>query len=199
MLCITLCVAAVFVRRTNTAATQIESLGGERVSAEEIRVNGKTGQMDLYRFDRSYSRAWESLAAAASGDSHSSLLTWDAETRILGLPSEHAHGGLVIVISGEQNKGAASWPWNDITPPFGATWGFSVEMRQGRTSMVTGTHHGNPEVIKAQVLSRLASAGWRTASPAASATTLTLLTRRNEVMLVGAFPDSIILLRQKPR
>ena len=199
-LCVAFCVAAVFVRQGSSAGLRIEALGGARVSAEEIRVNGQAGQMEIYGFDRDYARAWAFLAEACSATNATATLTWDENTRLIGLATGVSPGGLVAVISGDLSNGTASWPWSDIAQPADVTWSLAIEMRQGRTAMVTGATPDTPLAFKDQMTAHLAKAGWSAISPASATTGVTLFARRSETLLVAAFPKdghaSVLLLRR---
>lgn len=193
---------AVFLRRPRSCSAAMEALGGVRLEESAVEVNGATGVLRVYAFER----AAAALAAdadrelrAAGGDAPgdgSFCIDWarrtgrnNAADTLLVVPcgAERSAQCLAFVLEADA-PGTPRWPWSDLTPPADAQPAFAARIGRGRAGFVSGVCGLSPAAAGAAWRDVLDAAGWTTASPAPEVTSLILCVREDETLALLVLP-----------
>ena len=179
--CLTLAARAdVFWRLPKTAGTRLSALGGSRMYATDVQVNGAPGTLAAFAFDTSTSQVSASLArrlklpqqgVAAPGTA--AMLTHAENGRLeryFVLPSPTLGGGCVVLAFDQSLRdaaktGQAAIAWPAGIPAFAAEPLFTAVCAKTRATFVTAEAASSPEAAMQDAAQALRGAGWDEVPP----------------------------------
>lgn len=208
--------ADVFARIPRQPGAVIERAGGRRLRSTPVTVNGRAGRLTMFGFEQPViqvagvlGRMLErpGLAQAAAGGAL--WFEWPGSTAQGLLVSAGGADATLFLLLDVPPSGIASaalWPWADLPPPADFTPGFSAELDEPSSALVTGTAARTPGATRRALGTHLAGHGWTPAAPAAELLATALYVRGREVLAVTvlaaedrAAGSRILLHRRAPR
>ena len=168
--------ADVFWRMPSTADATLCALGGARVYATDVTVNGAPGSLAAYAFGETPATLRTRLArqlnlplpvGAGQGAALLTHVRNNSMQRLLVLPAAAGLGGCVVLAFEQKLRAAASASreppaWPDGLPALNATPRFTAFCAKTRTRFVTAASSDAPE----DAARALCGAGWRETTPA---------------------------------
>lgn len=191
--------ADVFWRIPGRADTALQELGGARVYATDVLINGAPGALSVDVLGQSAASVKASLARrlglAAAGASGGAFITCAEKgrvTRFLVLPSaagEEACVALAISQSADDAARSREKPaqWPQGLPALPATPLFSAACAATRTAFVTAETGASPEAAVQDAAGAMRQAGWTETRPATP--TFRLLVSGRKICLLLASRD----------
>lgn len=202
-----------FWRIPRQADPLLTSMGGSRLYATEVELNGAPGTLQVFAFSgvrapdlsrRVSARMKLPPASRRPGGSLMSYRENGRETHLLVLPSPGGRDRCVVLAfeaeSAARAGGVPGWP-DDLPPLDAATPTFSAVCKLTRTSFVTAETSSSPEAALAGAGATLLRQGWKEASPPAAS--CKIFTDKHKHCLVFASADprtgrtTISLLQRK--
>ena len=195
--------ADVFWRLPKTAGAALEQMGGTRVYATDVQLNGAPGTLTAYAFGASgtlignqLSRRFGLPAPAPSGAALFTHAEKDRLRRFFVLPSP-AGGDACVVLAFDQSlrdlaRGGQKPPaWPEGLPPLSdATPVFSAVCALTRTSFVTADSPAAPETAAQEAARALRDAGWSEAAPATATFRIFVSGRKQCVLFAARNPQT---------
>lgn len=189
-----------FWRLPRSSDTTLTQLGGARVYATDVQVNGSPGTLAAYAFEIApatlRARLARTLGLPASGTARATLLTHVQRNRLqrlLILPSpDSSDASLVFVFdqslrdAAESKRGSPAWPAD--LPVLAAEPLFTAACAQTRTAFVTAESDASPEDAVQAAAHTLLDAGW--ASPAPTTATFRLFVSGRKQCVLFASRES---------
>ena len=176
--------AEVFWRVPSDASATLRALGGARVYATDVEVNGAPGTLAAYAFNESpatlgqrLSRRFNLSSTAAGpgaiGRGTSCLITHASKNslqRLLVLPSPASRDDSVVLAFEQSLRHAAAArqqppAWPDGLPVLNATPRFTALCAKTRTRFVTADADATPEAAVQDAARILTGAGWSETTP----------------------------------
>ena len=169
--------AEVFWRLPKTSDAVLKQLGGTRVYATDVLVNGTPGSLCAYAFDQPVARTSADLSRgfglpkpAAPG---AALLTHAEKEhlyRLLVLPSPGGGDSSVVLafdqpLSSAARAGQAPADWPAGCPALNATPVFSAVCATTHTTFVSAESASSPESAVQEAVQTLVGAGWGETTP----------------------------------
>ena len=195
--------AEVFWRLPKRADTVLQQMGGTRVYATDVQVNGAPGTLTAYAFGSGAAHVGAGLARrlglpAPSPDGGAALLTHaekDRLQRLFVLPAPSG-GEACVVLALDQPlrafeetlRNPPAWP--EGLPALNATPVFSAVSRLTRTAFVTADSAAAPEEAAQEAAQALTGAGWTASAPATPAFRIFVSGRRQCVVLAARQPQT---------
>lgn len=168
--------AEVFWRIPKRSETVLEQMGGTRVYATEVRLNGTPGTLTAYAFDSAPSQTGPALSRqlglpAAAGVPLQLLHAEKGRlVRLWVLPSASGSDASLILSFSQSLRDAErarrelpAWP--DDLPALNATPVFSAVCEQTHSTFVTAETSATPESAVREAAQALAGEGWAEAVP----------------------------------
>ena len=144
---------AFFWKVSGSVERFLANLGGERMYASAVTVNGRDGELFVYTFPRGDA---DGLARALASDA-------PPGTRCFLIPG--ADSPLVLAVAGKAvGTGTPQWP--DAIPPWPARPLFSAETRASNLSFLTAASDASPGEAALKAAAALSLAGYSEATPA---------------------------------
>ena len=171
--------ADVFWRMPSTADATLRALGGERVYATDVAVNGAPGSLAAYAFGETPATLSTRLARQlnvplpAGAGRGAALLTHarkNSMQRLLVLPAAAGLGGCVVLAFEQTLRDAATAvrvppAWPDGLPVLNAEPRFTAFCAKTRTRFVTAASGDAPEEAAQDAARALTGAGWTETPP----------------------------------
>lgn len=171
--------ADVFWRMPSTADATLRALGGARVYATDVTVNGAPGSLAAYAFGETPATLSARLArqlnvplpaGAAQGAALLTHARKNSMQRLLVLPAAAGLGGCVVLAFEQTLRDAAAASreppaWPDGLPALNATPRFTAFCAKTQTRFVTAASSDAPEDAAQDAARALAGAGWSEAPP----------------------------------
>ena len=203
--------ADVFWRIPRKTDTLIQQLGGTRLYATDVRLNGAPGKLSAYACAASASQTGADLSrqfGLPPAKPFTAPFITHAEKnrlyRFLVLPSAaDAESCLVLTFEQSLRDAAAPSPpsWPDGTPALNATPTFTAVCALTRTTFVTAETAAAPEAALQEAAALLTQAGWAPARPSAPALICFTQGRKQCALFASAHPKtgqtSISLLQRE--
>ncbi len=197
--------ADVFWRMPSDADSALRALGGARVYATDVEVNGTAGTLAAYAFGEVPATLSTRLARqlglpqpCADGRGAALLIHARKNTlqRLLVLPSPAGRRGGCVVLAFDQTlRGAAaarrdppSWP--DGLPALNAVPQFTAVCAKTNTRFVTATSGDAPETAAQDAAHTLIGAGWRETTPSLPTFKLFISGRKQCLLFTNRSADS---------
>lgn len=170
--------AEVFWRLPKTSDAVLRQMGGDRVYATDVQVNGAPGTLAAYVFDVPAARVGADLSRtfglpppASFGATFLTHAQKDHLQRLFILPATSGNGSCVVFAFDQPLRDAAQarqpppgWPKG--LPPLNATPVFSAVCALTRTTFVTADSPASPEAAVQEATQVLSGAGWSETVPA---------------------------------
>ncbi len=195
--------AEVFWRVPKTSDTVLRQMGGIRVYATDVRLNGSPGTLATYTFDRSpalrvssdLARSFGLASPATSGTLFLTHAEKDRLSRLLILPSPSGGEACVVLAFDQSLRDAAkarehSPAWPNGLPALAATPVFSAVCAQTRTTFVTAESPAAPEAAAQEAAQALRDAGWEETTPATATFKIFAVGKKQCVLLATRNPQS---------
>ena len=195
--------AEIFWRLPKTSDTVLRQMGGTRVYATDVRLNGAPGTLTAYTFDSSpalrvsagLSRSFGLAAPASSGALFLTHAEKDSLSRLFVLPSPSGSETCVVLAFDQSLRNAAKArenppAWPDGLPALDATPVFSAVCALTRTTFVTADSPVAPEAAAQEAAQVLRSAGWVETTPATATFKIFASGRKQCVLLATRNPQS---------
>ena len=194
--------AEVFWRLPKRADTVLQQMGGARVYATDVELNGAPGALTAYAFERSASEIGSELARRlglpAPSAFGATMLTHAEKERLLRvfvLPAASGSGGSVVLSfdlplrEAERSRlTPPEWPAN--LPALSATPLFTAVCTQTRSTFVTAESAAEPEAAAQEAAQLLAGAGWSEALPSTATFKLFAAGRKQCVLFASRNPET---------
>ncbi len=194
--------ADVFWRLPKNADTVLQQMGGVRVYATDVQVNGAPGTLAAYALDLTAPEAGADLArrlglppAPPFGSSLITHVEKDRMRRLFILPSP-ASKATCVVLSFDQSlrdfaRSRNEPPqWPEGLPALKATPTFSALCALTRTSFVTADTPDTPDAAVREAAQALRGAGWQEASPGNAAFKILTSGKKQCVLLATRNPQT---------
>ena len=195
--------AEVFWRVPKTSDTVLRQMGGIRVYATDVRLNGSPGTLTTYTFDRSpalrvsadLARSFGLASPATSGTLFLTHAEKDRLSRLFILPSPSGNEACIVLAFDQSLRDAAkarehSPAWPNGLPALTATPVFSAVCAQTRTTFVTAESSAAPEAAAQEAAQALRDAGWDETTPATATFKIFASGRKQCVLLATRKPQS---------
>ena len=194
--------ADVFWRLPKNADTVLQQMGGVRVYATDVQVNGAPGTLSAYALDSTAPEAGAALArrlglppAPPFGSSLITHAEKDRIHRLFVLPSPASEATCVVLSFDQSLRDFArtqSEPpkWPEGVPALKATPVFSALCALTRTSFVAADSPDAPETAAREAAQSLRAAGWQEASPANSTFKILTSGKKQCVLLATRNPQT---------
>ena len=194
--------ADVFWRLPKTAGTRLAALGGSRMYATDVQVNGAPGTLAAFAFDTPPSQITATLArqigASRAAPSEAAMLT-HAENgkleRYFVLPSPALGEGCVVLAFDQPLRDAAKakqappdWPAG--VPALAAEPLFTAVCAKTRATFVTAESSATPEGAVQDAAQTLRGAGWEEIPPSMPTFKLFTSGRKQCVVFASRAPQS---------
>jgi hypothetical protein len=176
--------AEVFWRIPSDASATLRALGGARVYATDVEVNGAPGTLAAYAFNESPATLSQrlshrfNLASTAArpsvlGRGSACMITHASKNslqRLLVLPSPASRDDSVVLAFEQSLRNAAATrqqppAWPDGLPVLNATPRFTALCTKTRTRFVTADADATPEAAVQDAARILTGAGWSETTP----------------------------------
>ena len=171
--------ADVFWRMPSTADATLRALGGARVYATDVTVNGAPGSLAAYAFGETPATLRTRLArqlnlplpvGAGQGAALLTHVRNNSMQRLLVLPAAAGLGGCVVLAFEQKLRDAAAASreppaWPDGLPALNATPRFTAFCAKTRTHFVTAASSDAPEDAARDAARALTDAGWTETPP----------------------------------
>ena len=192
----------VFWRLPKTSDAVLRQLGGERVYATGVQVNGAPGALTAYAFGQSPSRVGAGLSRAFGlpppapfGATFLAHAEKDRLRRLLVLPAASDSEACVVLAFDQPLRDAApdrqSPPaWPEGVPALAATPLFTAVCALTRTAFVAAESSSSPEAAAQEAAQTLRAAGWAETAPSAAAFKLFVSGRKQCVLFAARAPQS---------
>jgi hypothetical protein len=192
----------VFWRRPESAGTRLSALGGPRVYATDVQVNGAPGTLAAFSFDAPAPQLSAALARRLGGPqaapSEAAMLTHAGNGRLeryLVLPAPAAGGGCVVLAFDQPLRPAATArrkpaAWPEGLPALAAEPLFTAVCAKTRTAFVTAETAATPEEAAREAAQTLLGAGWSEIPPSTATFKLFVSGRKQCVLFAGPAPRS---------
>ena len=168
---------AFFWKLTGAAEKFLSGLGGERMYATPVTVNGLDGELLVYTFPSGDAGA---LAKALAADPPSG-------TRCFLIPATTAP--LVLAVTGKAAAARGTPQWPAAIPQFAARPLFSAETRASNLSFLTGASDAPPAETSLQAETSLSLAGFSEASPPGASCRIFAKGPSTALLFVSPSPD----------
>jgi len=192
----------VFWRLPKTSDAVLRQMGGERVYATDVQVNGAPGTLTAYAFGRAPARVSADLSRAFGlpppapfGATFLAHTEKDRLRRLLVLPAASDSEACVVLAFDQPLRDAAlarqSPPaWPEGLPALAATPLFSAVCALTRTAFVTAESSSAPAAAAHEAAQTLHAAGWAETTPSAATFKLFVSGRKQCVLFAARAPQS---------
>ncbi len=195
--------AEVFWRVPKTSDTVLRQMGGTRIYATDVLLNGSPGTLATYTFDRSpafrvsadLARSFGLASPATSGGLFLTHAEKDRLSRLFILPSPSGSEACVVLAFDQTLRDAANAranppAWPNGLPSLAATPVFSAVCALTRTTFVTAESAAAPEAAAQEAAHALRDAGWAETTPATATFKIFTAGKKQCVLLASRNPQS---------